>query len=284
SRELKALIEERDSTSGGKIKGQGKGNPLLVTLIDEKSNTIINGLMLKAGVARLKKRRHVVLDELEKYEAEARTSRHSDFEERSNHYEDLLATESSARFGKKGIHHYDRTRPFKELCGNQKLIYGKVMWKKRKLPTVVVTEVLGGGEFYVQAISDPNIASIKQQLASLSLKDAAVSGAFNPKNGDLLAYIKVPTLYEKYGQQAAVLLSQHTLAEGKEFKAVIEKGNISAGEVKGEGTETMLSVTLLDEEANTSINAIMLKAGLARLDVRRRWEPRRQGVLDDLEN
>ncbi|GJS51826.1 putative reverse transcriptase domain-containing protein [Tanacetum coccineum] len=51
--------------------------------------------------------------------------RHSDFEERSNHYEDLLATESSARFGKKGIHHYDRTGPFKELCGNQKLIYGK---------------------------------------------------------------------------------------------------------------------------------------------------------------
>nr|GFA74585.1 ribonuclease TUDOR 1-like [Tanacetum cinerariifolium] len=37
------------------------------------------------------------------------------------------------------------------------------------------------------------------------------------------------------------------------------------------------------EEANTSINAMMLKAGLARLDVRRRWEPRRQGVLDDLE-
>lgn len=35
----------------------------------------------------------------------------------------------------------------------------------------MVTEVLGGGKFYVQTVGDQKLASIQQQLASLNLKD-----------------------------------------------------------------------------------------------------------------
>lgn len=51
---------------------------------------------------------------------------------------------------------------------------------------VVVTEVLGGGKFYVQQVGDQTVASIQQQLASLNLQDAPVIGAFNPKKGDVV--------------------------------------------------------------------------------------------------
>lgn len=50
----------------------------------------------------------------------------------------------------------------------------------------MVTEVLGGGKFYVQTVGDKNIASIQQQLASLNLQEAPVIGAFNPKKGDIV--------------------------------------------------------------------------------------------------
>ena len=50
----------------------------------------------------------------------------------------------------------------------------------------MVTEILGGGRFYVQTIGDQRIASIQQQLASLNLQDAPVIGAFNPKKGDIV--------------------------------------------------------------------------------------------------
>lgn len=43
---------------------------------------------------------------------------------------------------------------------------------------VVVTEVLGGGMFYVQTIGDQKVASVQQQLASLNLKEAPVVGSF----------------------------------------------------------------------------------------------------------
>lgn len=49
----------------------------------------------------------------------------------------------------------------------------------------MVTEVLGGGKFYVQP-ADQKVASIQQQLASLSLQEAPLIGAFNPKKGDLV--------------------------------------------------------------------------------------------------
>ena len=51
---------------------------------------------------------------------------------------------------------------------------------------VMVTEVLGGGKFYVQTVGDQKVASIQQQLASLSLQEAPVVGAFNPKKGDIV--------------------------------------------------------------------------------------------------
>lgn len=51
---------------------------------------------------------------------------------------------------------------------------------------VVVTEVLEGGKFYVQSVADQKVATIQKQLSSLSLQEAPVIGAFNPKKGDLV--------------------------------------------------------------------------------------------------
>ncbi|KAF5189090.1 Staphylococcal nuclease domain-containing protein [Thalictrum thalictroides] len=51
---------------------------------------------------------------------------------------------------------------------------------------VLVTEVLGGGKFYVQAVGDQKVASIQQKLASLDLQEAPVVGAFNPQKGDIV--------------------------------------------------------------------------------------------------
>ncbi|XP_073159229.1 ribonuclease TUDOR 1 [Henckelia pumila] len=216
---------------------------------------------------------------------------------------------------------------------------------------VVVTEVLGGGKFYVQSVSDQKVAAIQKQLASLNLHDAPLIGAFNPKRGDIvlsqfsadnswnramivntprgavesandqfevfyidygnqetvpfshlrpvdpsvssapglaqlcgLAFVKVPNLEDDYGQEAAVRLSKHLLSASKEFRALIEERDTSGGKVKGQGTGTIFMVTLIDPEADISINAIMLQEGLARLEKRRRWEPKdRQEVLDALE-
>ena len=50
----------------------------------------------------------------------------------------------------------------------------------------VVTEVLDGGKFYVQAVADQKVSAIQQQLASLNIKEAPVIGAFNPKKGDIV--------------------------------------------------------------------------------------------------
>uniref|UniRef100_A0A5B7AQR1 Ribonuclease n=1 Tax=Davidia involucrata TaxID=16924 RepID=A0A5B7AQR1_DAVIN len=223
--------------------------------------------------------------------------------------------------------------------------------KQKEELKVTVTEVLGGGKFYVQIVADQKVASIQQHLASLSLLEAPVIGAFNPKKGDIvlaqfsadnswnramivnaprgavespkdkfevfyidygnqevvpyselrpldpsvssapglahlcsLAYTKVPSLEEDYGQEAAVHLSEHLLNGPKEFKAVIEERDTSGGKVKGQGTGTVLVVTLVDAETDTSINATMLKEGLARLEKRKRWEPKeKQQALDELE-
>lgn len=51
---------------------------------------------------------------------------------------------------------------------------------------VVVTEVLGGGKFYVQTVGDKIAASIQQQLASLDIGEAPVIGSFNPQKDDLV--------------------------------------------------------------------------------------------------
>ncbi|KAK4488915.1 hypothetical protein RD792_004705, partial [Penstemon davidsonii] len=229
---------------------------------------------------------------------------------------------------------------------------GSVVERRQKEEfKVVVTEVLGGGKFYVQPVADQKVASIQKQLASLNIQEAPLIGAFNPKKGDIvlaqfsadnswnramivnaprgvvesandkfevfyidygnqetvtysqlrpldpsvnsgtglaqlcsLAYLKVPGLEDDYGQEAAVRLSEHLLSSPKEFRAIIEEKDSSAGKVKGQGTGTVFMVTLIDTEAEISVNAIMLQEGLARLEKRRRFEPKdRQLVLDELE-
>ncbi|XAR50415.1 Micrococcal nuclease [Bertholletia excelsa] len=223
--------------------------------------------------------------------------------------------------------------------------------KQKEELKVTVTEVLGGGKFYVQLIADSKVASVQKQLTSLNLQEAPILGAFNPKKGDIvlaqfsadmswnramivnaprgavespkdkfevfyidygnqevipygqlrpldpsvsaaaglaqlcsLAYIKVPSLEEDYGQEAAVRLNEHTLNGPNEFRAIIEDRDTSGGKVKGQGTGTVLMVTLIDTQTNSSVNAALLKEGLARLEKRRRWEPKdRQVALDELE-
>ncbi|XP_058087538.1 ribonuclease TUDOR 1-like [Magnolia sinica] len=58
--------------------------------------------------------------------------------------------------------------------------------KQKEVLKVVVTEVLGSGKFYVQTVGDQKVAIIQQQLASLTLQDPPVIGAFNPKKGDIV--------------------------------------------------------------------------------------------------
>ncbi|KAF2577386.1 hypothetical protein F2Q68_00000205 [Brassica cretica] len=58
--------------------------------------------------------------------------------------------------------------------------------RQKETLKVAVTEVLGGGRFYVQTVGDQRVASIQNQLASLSLKDAPIIGSFNPKRGDIV--------------------------------------------------------------------------------------------------
>ncbi|CAN0915950.1 Ribonuclease TUDOR 2 [Linum grandiflorum] len=224
--------------------------------------------------------------------------------------------------------------------------------KQKEVMKVVVTEVLGGGKFYVQTVGDQRVASIQQQLASLKIQEAPVIGAFTPKKGDIvlaqfsadnswnramivnvprggavqstkdkfevfyidygnqeevtyahlrpiepavsvapglaqlcsLAYIKVPDLDADCGPEAAEFLSGSTLSSGKEFRAKIEEKDLSGGKVKGQGTGPVLIVTLVAVDAEISVNAALVQEGLARIEKKRKWDPReRQVALDNLE-
>ncbi|MBA0818395.1 hypothetical protein Gohar_019634 [Gossypium harknessii] len=73
------VIEERD-TSEGKVKGQGTGTCLVVTLFTEDPEDSINKAILKDGLARLEKRmkwesneRKLMLNKLEECQKEAKT-------------------------------------------------------------------------------------------------------------------------------------------------------------------------------------------------------------------
>lgn len=77
-----------------------------------------------------------------------------------------------------------------------------------------------------------------------------------------LAFVKVPSLEEDYGHEAAEYLSELTLNNSREFRAMIEEKDTSGGKSKGQGSGTVLLVTLVDVEASSSINAAMLKVYL----------------------
>ncbi|WVZ75211.1 hypothetical protein U9M48_023292 [Paspalum notatum var. saurae] len=222
--------------------------------------------------------------------------------------------------------------------------------RQKEILKVVVTEVLGGGKFYVQTVGDQRVASIQQQLASLKLKEAPVIGAFNPVKGEIvlaqfsldnswnramivngprsvespndqfevfyidygnqevvpysrlrpvdpsvssspalaqlcsLAFVKVPSLEDDFGQEAAEYLSECLLNSSKQYRAMIEERDTSGGKSKGQGTGNVLIVTLVDAETESSINATMLEEGLARLERSKRWDTReRKTALQNLE-
>ncbi|CAA0806834.1 TUDOR-SN protein 1 [Striga hermonthica] len=114
--------------------------------------------------------------------------------------------------------------------------------------------------------------------------DPSVSAAPGLAQLCSLAFVKVPSLADDYGQEAAIRLSELLLSTPKELKAVIEDKDTSGGKVKGQGTGTVFMLTLIDTEAEMSINAVMLQDGLARLEKRRRWESKeRQQAFDELE-
>lgn len=89
--------------------------------------------------------------------------------------------------------------------------------------------------------------------------DSSVSSAPGLAQLCTLAYIKVPSLEEDFGHEAAECFSDMTLNSSKELRAVIEDKDTSGGKVKGQGTGTVLIVTLIDVESESSINAAMLK-------------------------
>ncbi|KAB2000257.1 hypothetical protein ES319_D12G219700v1 [Gossypium barbadense] len=94
-----------------------------------------------------------------------------------------------------------------------------------------------------------------------------------------LAFLKVPSLDDELGTEAAQFLSEQTLGSSLQFKAVIEERDASGGKVKGQGTGTCLVVTLFTEDPEDSINAAMLKDGLARLEKRKKWESKERKVM-----
>lgn len=89
--------------------------------------------------------------------------------------------------------------------------------------------------------------------------DPSVSSAPGLAQLCSLAYIKVPSLEEDFGQEAAEYLSECTLNSSRELRAMVEERDTSGGKVKGQGTGTVLVVTLVDVEAGSSINAAMLQ-------------------------
>lgn len=74
-----------------------------------------------------------------------------------------------------------------------------------------------------------------------------------------LAFITVPDLMDDLGEQAAEYLSMLLLDNEKGFKAIVEQRGDVGAKVEGQGTGEVLIVTLVDEDEESSINAVMLE-------------------------
>lgn len=95
--------------------------------------------------------------------------------------------------------------------------------------------------------------------------DPSVSAAPGLAQLCSLAYVKVPSLEDDFGQEAAEYFSEQTLSSSKEFMAKVEERDSSGGKVKGQGTGTILSVTLVAVDAEISVNAAMLQVWMNNL-------------------
>ncbi len=74
-----------------------------------------------------------------------------------------------------------------------------------------------------------------------------------------LAHVKVPELEEDFGEEAAQFISG--VVSNKVFRMIVEEKDTTGGKVKGQGTGPRLIVTLIEQETNKSIQAILLEVG-----------------------
>ncbi|XP_038989395.1 ribonuclease TUDOR 1-like isoform X2 [Phoenix dactylifera] len=94
--------------------------------------------------------------------------------------------------------------------------------KQKEVLKVVVTEVLGGGRFYVQTVGDQKVAAIQQQLASLNLQEPPIVGSFNPVKGDIvLAQFSVDNSWNR-AMEGLAKLERRKRWDTKERQAALD--------------------------------------------------------------
>ncbi|KAJ6374638.1 hypothetical protein OIU78_030184 [Salix suchowensis] len=114
--------------------------------------------------------------------------------------------------------------------------------------------------------------------------DQSVSAAPGLAQLCSLAYIKVPSLEDDCGQEAAHYISENTLNSSKEFRAKVEERDATGGKVKGQGTGPVVVVTLVAVDSEISLNAALVQEGLARIEKVRKWDSmERKVALENLE-
>ena len=89
--------------------------------------------------------------------------------------------------------------------------------------------------------------------------DQSVSAAPGLAQLCSLAYIKVPSLEDDCGQEAAQYFSENTLNSSKEFRAKVEERDATGGKVKGQGTGPVVAVTLVAVDSEISLNAALVQ-------------------------